>query len=157
MMPGYLSDDARRVVLGPAAAQLLGEVLWLCLHSRVHWRYELGRFQSQVLPSIVLDQFRIYHQGGKPIGFANWAWVSEDTLAKLCGGDYELESGDWKSGDRLWFPELIAPFGHGRYVVRDLVRSVFPRARHGRIVAYGRRNRVAGERPRPASPATAIS
>ena len=132
----------RKVTLGPAAAQIMGEVLWLCLHSPVHSRYELGRFESQVIPSIALDQFRIYRQGGKPIGFANWAWVADAILEKLCGDDYEIGPDDWQSGKRLWFPELIAPFGHGRLVVRDLVRNVFPRARHGRIIAYGRRNWV---------------
>jgi cytolysin-activating lysine-acyltransferase len=32
---------------------------------------------------------------------------------------------DWKSGDRLWVVEVIAPFGKGEEMVRDLKERVF--------------------------------
>ena len=33
---------------------------------------------------------------------------------------------DWKSGDRLWVVEVIAPFGKAEEIVADLKENLFP-------------------------------
>jgi len=33
---------------------------------------------------------------------------------------------DWKSGDKLWIVEVIAPFGGAEEMVKDLKDKVFP-------------------------------
>lgn len=33
---------------------------------------------------------------------------------------------DWKSGDKLWVVEIIAPFGGAEEMLKDLKMKVFP-------------------------------
>lgn len=37
-----------------------------------------------------------------------------------------LRPQDWKSGDKLWIVEVIAPFGGAEEMVKDLKDKVFP-------------------------------
>src|SRR5262245_54605554 len=82
---------------------------------------------------VILQQFRMFYQdapageGGKrPIGVALWARVSEEVEARLAQGVTKLRPQDWKSGERLWVVEVIAPFGGQDAMVADLKAKVFP-------------------------------
>jgi cytolysin-activating lysine-acyltransferase len=37
-----------------------------------------------------------------------------------------LNPSEWVGGNKLWFPEFIAPFGHARLIIEDLRTHVFP-------------------------------
>jgi cytolysin-activating lysine-acyltransferase len=54
-----------------------------------------------------------------------WASVSEEVEARLAAGNARMRPQDWKSGDRLWLVEVIAPFGKGEEMVEDLRMKVF--------------------------------
>ena len=41
-------------------------------------------------------------------------------------GTTKLRPQDWKSGDKLWVVEVIAPFGGAEEMVKDLKEKVFP-------------------------------
>ena len=41
-------------------------------------------------------------------------------------GTTKLRPQDWKSGDKLWVVEVIAPFGGAEDMVKDLKTHVFP-------------------------------
>jgi len=59
--------------------------------------------------------------------------------ARILSGTPRLKPGDWKSGDRPWIIETIAPFspaGAVEEIFADLTRSVFG----------GRRPRIIGEK-----------
>lgn len=43
----------------------------------------------------------------------------------LAEGTTKLRRQDWKSGDRLWVVEVIAPFGGADEMVKDLKEKVF--------------------------------
>ena len=44
----------------------------------------------------------------------------------LTAGTTKLRPQDWKSGDKLWVVEVIAPFGGAEEMVKDLKEKVFP-------------------------------
>lgn len=52
----------------------------------------------------------------------------------LKAGTTKLRPQDWKSGDKLWAVEVIAPFGGPEEMIKDLKAKVFP-AREVRFVA----------------------
>ena len=74
-------------------------------------------------------------QGGqRQIGVVLWARVSEEVEQTLERGTTRMRPQDWKSGDRLWVVEVIAPAacpglraggGHDA-MVADLKAKVFP-------------------------------
>jgi cytolysin-activating lysine-acyltransferase len=46
--------------------------------------------------------------------------------ARLVSGNARLRPQDWKSGDRLWIVEAVAPFGGTDEMLKDLKAKVFP-------------------------------
>ena len=120
--------------------KLLGSILHLMMHSPLHRMYSVGALEDRIIPSLFHDQFRYYEINGTPVGFVNWAWLSDALESQYCTGQYELSLDEWVGGDHLWFPEFIAPFGHASAIVRDLRKNVFQKgtpAKALRISATG--------------------
>ena len=105
--------------------QQLGAIMHLMMHSPLHRAYRLQDIEERFIPSLLHNQFRYYEINGTPIGFVNWAWLTDDLEAKYTTGQYELALDEWVGGSHLWFPEFIAPFGHARTIVRDFRSNIF--------------------------------
>lgn len=127
------SDSESMKVLDSQLAQrlqerqkLLGAVTWLMMNSPLHSKYTVQEISERILPSVLHNQFRIYEQNGRPIGFVNWAFLTDEIEENYKTARYELNFSEWVGGPNLWFPEFIAPFGHIKYIVRDLRKNVFP-------------------------------
>ncbi len=73
----------------------------------------------------MLQQFRLFYDKDQPIGGAFWATVGAEVEERLAAGTSRLRPQDWKSGDRLWVVEVIAPFGGAEEMVKDLKARVF--------------------------------
>ncbi len=110
---------------GAERMQQLGAISWLMLQSELHCRYTIGDLVERIMPSLLRGQYRYYERNGEPIGFFNWAWLTDDVEAKVLTGNYVLQQDEWVGGKNLWFMEFIAPYGHGRLMVRDLRRNLF--------------------------------
>jgi RTX toxin acyltransferase family len=52
--------------------------------------------------------------------------LDAEVETRLAAGTTRLRPQDWKSGDRLWVVEVIAPFGGAGAMVQDLKAKVFP-------------------------------
>jgi cytolysin-activating lysine-acyltransferase len=112
---------------------VLGEIVWLMSSSPIHKQFFISDLEWMVMPPIILQQFRMYYQnaapaegGQRPIGVVLWARVSEEVEQTLERGTTRMRPQDWKSGDRLWVVEVIAPFGGQDAMVADLKGKVFP-------------------------------
>jgi cytolysin-activating lysine-acyltransferase len=114
--------------------ELLGEIASLLLASKLHRKYLINDIGAVFLPPIHLNQFRIYkNKEGDPIALLTWAFFSKEIEEKYLTKKYLLRPEDWKSGDRLWSIDFLAPFGHMKMVSKDLRNNVFPDA-HGKSV-----------------------
>lgn len=119
----------------PTVSHMLGELVWLLSQSPAHKHFSIGDLEWMVMPPILLEQFRVFHGDKHPLGFALWAWLSEEAEARFkaqveAGRGARLRPDDWKSGDRLWLVELVAPFATAENkmqeaMVGDLVNKVF--------------------------------
>ena len=78
-----------------------------------------------ILPPVLLRQFRIFRQEGKPIAFASWAYLSEEVEDRMAQGIRRMSPLDWKSGESPWLIDLIAPFGGGDVIATELREQVF--------------------------------
>lgn len=106
---------------------VLGGLLWLCQHSQLHCNYSVGMLLTRVSVAIELNQYRYYEdKRGVPVGFCNWAWLSDADLTTALSGNVDLERPQWRGGENLFFPEFLAPFGHCRAIVRDIRQNVVP-------------------------------
>ncbi|MEH6531232.1 MAG: RTX toxin-activating lysine-acyltransferase RtxC [Photobacterium frigidiphilum] len=105
---------------------MIGGVMLLSQYSPLHRRYVITEWQQRIIPAFELNQFCYYEdEHGRPIAFCNWAFLSEKSRDELLLGEREITPTDWRSGQHIFIPEMIAPFGHGREVVNDLRRRVF--------------------------------
>ena len=107
-------------------SEVLGEIVWLMSQSPLHKHVFISDLEWRVMTPILLQQFRLFYDRQKPLGVIFWASVSEEVEARLAAGTTRMRPQDWKSGDRLWVVEAIAPFGGAEEMVKDLKAKVFP-------------------------------
>lgn len=107
-------------------SQVLGEITWLLTQSPVHKQLFIGDLEWFAMPPVLLEQFRIWNGPNSPAAVAFWAFVSEETEARLVEGAKKLRADEWQAGDRLWLMELVAPFDGQDEILADLAASVFP-------------------------------
>ncbi len=115
-------------------ANMLGEVVWLMTQSAQHKIFFVSDLEWLAMAPILLKQFRVFYAtdkdaaGGeqsKPIGVVLWAAVNEEVEARLAAGNAKMRPQDWRSGDRLWVVDVIAPFGGHDAMLQDLKTQVF--------------------------------
>lgn len=113
-------SSASRTVAG-----VLGEIAWLMTQSPNHKGFFISDLEWMVMPPVMLQQFRMFYDKGKPIGVALYARVSNEVEDRLAAGNARLRPQDWKSGDKLWIVEIIAPFGGHKAMLKDFKEQVF--------------------------------
>ncbi len=119
----------------PTVSHMLGEVTWLLSQSPTHKHFSIGDLEWLVMPAILLEQFRVFHGPKHPLGFALWARFSEEAEKRFLeqvesGRGARLRPQNWKSGERLWLIELVAPFATpenkmNEAMIADLIDNVF--------------------------------
>jgi cytolysin-activating lysine-acyltransferase len=120
-------SEAVRQPSGPS--EVLGEVTWLMTHSPAHKHLFLADLEWLVLPPVMVKQFRLFKNGNRPFAFASWAYLDEEAEKRLLAGQPRLRPGDWRSGDRLWLIDVVAPFGGADGVLAHLKQKIFPEQR----------------------------
>lgn len=104
----------------PTPAEVLGEIAGLMMQSPGHRHFFLADLEWLVIPAVLTRQFVIYRKQRAPVAYASWALVSEEVEKRLMAGERRLAPGEWRSGDRLWLIDLVAPFGGTERIVADL-------------------------------------
>jgi len=107
-------------------AQALGSAVWLWMHSATHREMPLHTLNALLLPAIANRQFIVGYEHGRPVFYAAWAWFSAEAEQRyLQNPAITLPAGDWASGERMWFLDWVAPFGHSVRMARLLQRHLF--------------------------------
>ena len=120
-----LTDTAGRV-LPPSEApsadtlRLYGDTLFVALRSPRHAGAPLAQIRAAFEPPLVLGQIRVFRFDDIPRGLFTWGWLSADAERRYVTGE-ALAPEDWRSGDRLWLVDLIAPY---RGLTSGIVRWV---------------------------------
>lgn len=128
-----MRNDKLRL-LAPAALgqpcneiEALGSAVWLWMHSATHCNLPLHALNSILLPIIKRGQFVLAVDADRPVFFLSWTQFSQTAETRyLQNSSLLISEGDWNSGDRIWFLDFVAPFGHAAEMSRLLTREVFP-------------------------------
>jgi cytolysin-activating lysine-acyltransferase len=128
------AEKTANVVNISPGARFFGEVVWLLAQSPAHRHLFMADLEWAVMPPLALQQFRVVHDGKKPVAAVLWAMVSEEVEKELIAGMPRLRPGDWKSGDRPWLMEVIAPGLAGdakamQRIIGETARSAFGEAK----------------------------
>lgn len=126
---------------------LFGQVVWLAMRSPLHQGWLLADIERFFVPPLLFRQFKLYRDGDRPHAFVSWAFFDADAEARYLAEGSRIKLDDWRSGDRLWIIDFIAPFGDARGICRDLRTGIFAehagkalrsdRARTGRLRVMG--------------------
>lgn len=78
-----------------------------------------------MIPAIIHEQFYIFRDANRTIGFASWAYCNDAVVAKIERGLLEardhLSVQDWKSGSEIWLVDLVAPFANSANRQREIM------------------------------------
>lgn len=119
-------DGLLHEMSGEKLAQLQGEVFNLFLASSRHSGSSLTQFAAAVFPAIHFNQFRVYRDATRPIGWVSWAYMTEEEARGYMAGDFEFKISTWVGGEHFWFIDFIAPYGHALKIAEDIKHNVFP-------------------------------
>ncbi|MDR3088962.1 MAG: toxin-activating lysine-acyltransferase [Desulfobulbaceae bacterium] len=103
-----------------------GPVLMLYMqsaHRRLHFIADL---EWLLLPPLMSEQCKLYMKKEYPISFVSWAFLNEETERLMLAAGGKLRPADWKSGDRLWLIDIVAPFGGVETMLDDIRKNHFP-------------------------------
>ena len=115
---------------------LLGEILWLLMHSPLHRRLTVDAVEAYFVAPLMRNRLRFFRRGAAPVGLVTWAHLGPEAEARYLAGELALRPEDWDSGQQLWFVDMIAPFGDGRAISSDMRRRIPP----GQVGKASRRN-----------------
>lgn len=127
--PEKSGDPADTTVKGREIAKRLpaiGYITWLCSQSQGHKQLFIQDIEWRLLPPVILGQYKLRiddKAGGLPIAYASWAFLSEEVESSYRAA-HKLRPGDWRSGDRLWLVDCIAPFGDAAALLEELLFEV---------------------------------
>jgi len=108
-------------------AEMLGAAVWLWMHSEMHRDAPLHVLPVVLLPVIKRCQYVLVQEGDRPVFFLSWAWMDESAEQRYLHEQViTLPESDWCCGDRMWFRDFIAPFGHASQVFRLVREEIFP-------------------------------
>jgi cytolysin-activating lysine-acyltransferase len=119
---GAIERVAFRFPLGEGdVSRVFSGVLYLRDRSPLQASYPIDMLTARIAPSLALAQFSYYvDEVGAPVGFCNWAWLSPAVLNDVLANGRDLRESEFDCGDQPFFYEFLAPFGHGRQMVRAL-------------------------------------
>ncbi len=102
-----------------------GDLAFLYLRSEHHRELPLRLARQMVQPPIDLGFYKVFYIDDVPRYAFTWAFLDEDAEAKVIRGELLLPK-EWRSGDRMWVMEIIAPYGQGTaaFVIKWLRHSL---------------------------------
>lgn len=120
---------------------IMGEMVWLLTQSPTHKHLALSDLEWMIMPPILLNQFKIYHNEDQPVGVALWGYLNPEAEQRLKAVS-RLAPQDWgngasldaenglvaKEGGTLWLIEIISPFNdeknnHQQQMLADLMQT----------------------------------
>lgn len=125
------------------ALRLYGDAFFVAMRSPRHAQLPVTALREALEPPLLLGQVRVFRFDDIPRGFFTWALFSAEAERRYIGGG-SLAARDWRSGDRLWLVDLVAPY---RGLTAGMVRWVMTpgnftdRTFHFRRVTGGNRTR----------------
>ena len=112
--------------VGPTDGDLsaFGKLSFLASFCPLHRTIPVAFLSKLFLPAIEHDCVRFFeNENNKTCAALIWAKLSDDVTEQMIYSGRTPRPDEWTSGHNLWFLDLLAPFGHGRMVAREIARK----------------------------------
>jgi len=112
--------------------RVIGNAFELLAYSSVHCNYNIYYIKNFVITPALLNNVYVYYNDSQhPVAYFSWATITSIVEANLIDDNFIMAKEDWNSGQRLYIHDLIAPWGGGDSIVKDIKNTLFP------FVPYG--------------------
>ncbi len=101
-----------------------GDICTLLATSGTYTHWSLAKIGEAIGYPLSLNQCFVYYRDEKPVGIITYAYVSDEALSALMSGERVIQHEDWQSGEHLFVPDLIAPFGDVRTMTKHFHKFV---------------------------------
>jgi len=102
----------------------LGRLHFLAAFCPLHRKMPAAWLARVFIPAVNSDCVRFFRNDkGDVCAALIWARLTDDAAARMVHQNQPPTARDWAAGDKLWFLDLLAPFGHGRMVARHIARN----------------------------------
>jgi ACP:hemolysin acyltransferase (hemolysin-activating protein) len=108
-------------------AYILGNIVWLMIHSADHRKMPLLLILNQIYPAIENKQYLLgMSENSNPVFYMAWANFNEEEEAKYIEHtNSALTPNNWNCGDRTWILFWISPFGYSYQAKRFVEDQLF--------------------------------
>ena len=107
--------------------RVFGSVAALLAKAGLTDRLNVSYFRSVIRPAYLHRKIKCYFDAsGIVAAYVVWGLLSEDVDRRVITTFKPgLHVSEWNEGEQLWILDLVAPFGHLKYVLKDLSENVF--------------------------------
>lgn len=112
--------------VGPTESDLLsiGKRQFLAGFCPLHRQLPAFALARIFHPAINADCVRFFeNEHGKTAAALIWARLTDDVSERMLFDRVPPKQEDWATGRTLWFLDILAPFGHGRLIARQIARN----------------------------------
>lgn len=106
-------------------SSVLGEAVWLMSMDKDYKKLPIEIIEGRILPSIILQQFKLYSKGKQPVAFLTWALVEENAedeigLDRFTGSNLKA----WSAGKNLRVIDCISPFAPAEEITQKFLADI---------------------------------
>lgn len=89
---------------------ILGQVIMLMMDSPIYLVDELWVIQKYLIGPFLSNQaVVVFDKDSNLIGYASWAWLTDEKQEEYIKDSNCLEPQDWTAGENLWLVDVLAP------------------------------------------------
>ena len=78
---------------------------------------------AEIVWPMIMGNYIMIREQGKLVAYASWGMFSKKIAAeKMVARSWLLEREDYDTGKEIWLMDVIAPFGHTRAIIAELVK-----------------------------------
>jgi hemolysin-activating ACP:hemolysin acyltransferase len=100
--PKTKQKDSSSESMTHTVSHMIGEIVWLMTRSSFHKHFSLADLDWMIIPPILLNQYKVFHDQGSPVGAAFWAFTSDEASKKLSMEPPRLRPNEWNSSSQCW-------------------------------------------------------
>jgi len=125
IMPKKTTPKLNQNKMDPATfGAALGQAVWLMSMSETHKERPIKMIEAEVLPAILMQQFKIYSKNNRPVAFLTWAAVNDKVKARIEGGDKNLSLADWRCGNNITIVDCVSPFNPTEVFEQEFLKNL---------------------------------
>lgn len=105
--------------------EALGMIVAVAMDSH-YSDWSIAEVEQYLVPALKAHQCKVYvDDRNGPAAFVTWALLDDECHQAMLQGKNPPPD-RWRSGENLWFMDIVAPYGDAPRIIRDLQCNVFP-------------------------------